>query len=209
MRSIDPDIVAELSAQELRPFLLLDMEIDSVHYRYTDCDVPIMVSTDRFDPRGFRIDQVRYSLKTIVDSMSLETDNLDDALTAAFVGGTPQGAPTTLKLVVLDSSLAIIVSPVTWFEGEIDAWGLDEEKISMMVVSELSRWNQRTLQKHSASCRWKEFTGAECQYAGTETWCDRSYTRCTALGNTDNFGGFRYLPSIMDKEIWWGRERKV
>jgi hypothetical protein len=94
--------------------------------------------------------------------------------------------------------------PVTLFQGTIDGWDLDEEKVSLTVASELVQWSQRTLAKHSSSCRWKKFKGTECTYAGAEAWCDRTYTRCAALSNQANFGGFRWLPSIIDKEIWWG-----
>jgi hypothetical protein len=45
----------------------------------------------------------------------------------------------------------------------------------------------------------------ECAYIGSETWCDQSYDRCSALGNADNFGGMRFIPSIAEKEIWWGK----
>lgn len=91
------------------------------------------------------------------------------------------------------------------FEGLIDSWSMSEGKIEITVANILSQWAQRTLSKHSASCRWKEFKGTECGYAGSETWCDRTYARCEVLSNTASFGGFRWLPSIVDKEIWWGR----
>lgn len=39
----------------------------------------------------------------------------------------------------------------------------------------------------------------------TVTECDRSYSRCSYLNNTANFSGARWLPSILDKTIWWGR----
>jgi len=34
--------------------------------------------------------------------------------------------------------------------------------------------------------------------------CDRSYASCTAYANTDNFGGFRFLPYLENKEVLWG-----
>lgn len=34
------------------------------------------------------------------------------------------------------------------------------------------------------------FKGDLCQYAGAETLCNRTYTRCTELSNKTNFGGF-------------------
>lgn len=48
----------------------------------------------------------------------------------------------------------------------------------------------------------------ECAYLGSEAWCDQSYARCCNLGNSGNFGGFRFLPSLMEKDIWWGRVPK-
>ena len=38
-------------------------------------------------------------------------------------------------------------------------------------------------------CRFR-FKDSWCKYAGVETECDRSLTRCRALGNSVNFGGF-------------------
>jgi hypothetical protein len=49
----------------------------------------------------------------------------------------------------------------------------------------------------------------ECGYIGAETWCDQSYERCATLMNTANFGGERFLPALMEKEIWWGRSRSI
>jgi len=332
MRSIDTDILAQFEAKELRPFMLLDMNINSTHYRRTDCDVPIVLNGNRYEPLGFRISPIRYSATNIVDQVQIDVDNLDQVMTAAFVGGTPQGEDVILEIVVLDSDYNLIPdasTSVTVFEGEIDSWSLDEEKLSVIVTGELAKWAQRTLAIHSASCRWKVFKGTnwvtngtfdsdtiwtkqtgwdigvthagkahcdgsqaanthlyqniplvigriyrvsftvsnynagnaacgcgdgawspwrgangtyhetltcagnttfyiagdadfigsiddvvlydvatnQCLYAGAETWCDRTYARCTVLGNTDNFGGFRWLPSIIDKEVWWGRLR--
>jgi hypothetical protein len=199
--------MAALQADELRPFLLLDLNIDDTHYRYTECDVSISSGGNLFQPRSFKISAITYSLSKVVDSMQMETDNLDDALTAAFVGGTPQGSPVLLQQVLLDSDYSVIVEPITWFDGEVDDWQL-KESLRLTVVSEMVQWAQRTLNRHSPSCRWRTgFKGTHCGYSGDQTWCDRSYKRCESLGNTANFGGFRWLPSIVDAEIWWGRSR--
>ena len=39
-------------------------------------------------------------------------------------------------------------------------------------------------------CRYKVFKGDRCQYAGGETECDRTLTRCRVLNNSNHFGGF-------------------
>ena len=37
-------------------------------------------------------------------------------------------------------------------------------------------------------------------------WCDGSYDRCLLMDNTANFGGFRWLPALQDRKIWWGQK---
>jgi lambda family phage minor tail protein L len=44
-------------------------------------------------------------------------------------------------------------------------------------------------------CNW-DFKGFECAYAGAATDCDRTWTRCQALGNAPRFGGYPGLNQI-------------
>ena len=171
---------------------------------YTD-DVSV-AHRNVYTPLGFKFSNVRYSLSNIVDKVDIEIDNLDMVQTAIFVDGTPQGSDVVLSLVVLDANLKVVnASAVTLFEGEIDTWNLNERRLSVTVTSIFYNWGQRTLSKHSPSCRWKAFKSTECGYVGAADWCDRTYTKCATLSNTTNYGGFRWLPSIVDREIWWGR----
>lgn len=208
MRTINAELLAQFASEQLRAFRLLDFDIDSVHYRYTNCDVPLLCDGNLFTSKDFRIENVGYSSNQFVDRMQIEIDDIKAVLRNAFLDGTPQGSSTILMVAVVDSKGSVLDSGsayTTLFDGEIDDWSLDESKISISITSILTKWAQKTLSKYSASCRWKKFKGTECTYSGGETWCDRTYVRCTALGNTANFGGFRWLPSIVDKEIWWGR----
>jgi hypothetical protein len=208
MRTINASIVSQLAAEELKPFILLSWTIDGTTYRYTDCDVPVHL-TNTYNPLGFKFSNVKYSLSNIVDKVDIEIDNLDSAQTAIFVDGTPQGSEVVLSGVFLDSNLNIVnTSAVTLFEGEIDSWNLTESSLRVTVTSIFYNWNQRTLSKHSPSCRWKQFKSTECDYAGASTWCDRTYAKCLTLANSTNYGGFRWLSSIVDKEVWWGRVQK-
>lgn len=42
-------------------------------------------------------------------------------------------------------------------------------------------------------CPW-DFKSEQCGYVGAEATCDKSWARCSALANTDGFGGMRYIP---------------
>jgi hypothetical protein len=184
------------------------MDINGTDYRYTDCDVPIVHDGNTYTPRGFKFQPAKYSTGRIVDQVQIEYDNLDSVLTSVFVDGTPQDSDAMLMVVIVDDDGTLVSDTdddVVLFDGQIDSWVLDEEKLKVTITSALSKWSQKTLSKHPKSCRWKVFKGTECQYAGGSSWCDRTYARCIALSNTANFGGYRFLPSLVDKVIWWGR----
>lgn len=212
MRTIDSSIVSQLEAEELRPFYLLSMDVDGTVYRYTDCDVSIYLS-NVYDSLGFSFNAVEYSTGGIVDSLTIEIDNVDQVQTSLFVGGTPQGGELILSQVVLDSSYEIVGgASITLFEGEIDSWELDGQVLKVTATSIFAQWSRNTISRHAASCRWQVFnsstlgtSGVECGSTAGASWCDRTYARCSALNNTSSYGGFRWLPSIEDKEIWWGR----
>lgn len=207
-RSITSQILDEYKAGELFPYFLLQFSDGSNVYRYTSLDVPQFFTgtgspSGMFEPRGFQFDSVTYSMGQIVDDAVIRIDNLDQVCTSIFVGGTMQGQPASIYTGVLTASGGNIGS-VLFFEGQIDSFELDEQELRLMIGSPFSKWSHKATGKHSSSCRWKVFKGTECQYSGAETICDRSYARCSALGNTAHFGGFRFLPDLENKVLWWG-----
>lgn len=207
MRSIDADILAELAKVKYTEFRGVKLTISATDYLYTDADVPMVVNAERFEPRGFKISNLSYSQANIVTRASIEMENLDDVFSSLFVGSTVQGSTVEIHSIIYfdsDPPDSTIV-----FEGTIDDWSLDEERVTITIASVLQRWSQRTINNYGPSCRWKVFKGTECGYTGGATTCDRSYQRCVDLGNQDNFGGFRWLPSIQDKPIWWGQKPAI
>jgi hypothetical protein len=208
MRPIDSDIIDQLELKEFRPFFLLTMTIDSVAYRYTDCDIPLVFDGNTFTARGFQSGNVSYSTEQIVDRASFKVDDIDQTMKALFVGGSPRGEPVLFELVVLDSNYDVVDDEsAVLFQGTIDEWNIDEADLIFTTTSLASQWNQRTLATQSSSCRWKAFKGTECTFVGEPTACDRTFAFCESIGNSANFGGFRWLPSIVESEIVWGRNR--
>ena len=47
------------------------------------------------------------------------------------------------------------------------------------------------------ACRWK-FKGLQCQYSGSETKCNKTFSRCKELNNVIRYGGF---PTIGNKGV--------
>lgn len=209
MRSISAAHLDQLGGERITGFALVHLDIPGNPYHFTECDVPVALGGVLYLQRPMELSVISYSLSRIVDTATLSIDNLDDLLTPAFASGLAQESPVAMHVVQFDANNQLIGTPpddhYTPFRGVIDAWNLAEGKVEITVVNDFVRWSQRTLNLHSPSCRWKKFKGAECTYSGAEGWCDRSYARCEALGNAANFGGFRWLPSIEDKNVWWGQ----
>lgn len=207
MRDVDPAVVAALQARQITFFFLFRMTVDAVEYCLTDCDVPIVYDGKTYLPRGFDPGNISRSSGNVVDSVTITIDDTDAELTAAFMDGSAQGVEAALSCVLLDATGAIVGGVETiLYQGTIDSWSLQAERsVAVTLSSPLVAWNRRFTGLHASSCRWRKFKGPRCGYAGGETWCDRSYARCTLLANTDSFGGFRWLPSLESREIWWGR----
>lgn len=51
----------------------------------------------------------------------------------------------------------------------------------------------RNILKRSV-CRYTEFTGDFCKYAGASTSCDRKFNTCISYSNSSNFGGQPGIP---------------
>ena len=99
-----------------------------------------------------------------------------------------------------------IVGGHSLFYGLISDWKIEEDKVWIEVQNELVFWFKKTLRKCDSNCPW-EFGGTECGYSGSGNWCNQSYERCQELSNTGNFGGFRFLPDVAEKDIWWGKSK--
>ncbi len=213
MLNSSPDIQAQLASGEIRAFTLIHMAIKGVDHRYTDCDVPLPLNGALYKPRGYKLGTVSYSLAKIVDSAQFSIDNMDDQLTPSFDGGDPQGSPVTVYLVCLGADYKLLGTypdnNLILFSGTIDDWSSPEGSIEVTIASDMVQWHQKTMRMQSSSCSWPVFKGTECGYSGVATNCDRSYARCSALGNTANFGGERWLPSIEGANIWWGQTPEV
>jgi len=108
MKVLSATILSELQQEEFRVFYLLDIELGSSWYRFTDCDIPLIVDGYKYTPHGFSVEPVRSSMDSIVDNITFEIDNLSDLLTTRFVGGTPKGGTVIYKMVFLDSDYNVV-----------------------------------------------------------------------------------------------------
>ena len=231
MKTFDTALIAELLKQEAIPFWFIDLDLVSATYRYTDMDIDYVLDGNRYYARDVSIGNITGNAGMSVDSVSLSISNADLIISTLFMAEEVRGRPITLSMsafrkrgeekvydiagnvvvaiagddvVVRDAGISLVGSISPLWRGLISSYRITDNAVEIELVSELILWNKKPLRQQTASCRWN-FKGAECRYAGAETTCDQTYDRCTALSNTDNFGGFRWLPDMMEMELWWGK----
>ncbi len=209
MRNIDPDLSLELAKEVYRELWLLDIET-AVPLRFTDLDIPIYYGGNRYTPRGMKFPNIKYAAAMSVDKAEIEIGDADGVIIASFLLENVRNKTVVISHGALNAGYQIIATQEI-FRGYLDEWDKLESQMNVTVTNEFIMWQKKTLRTASATCPWIFKGGAanpECGYTGSETWCDRSYERCVALGNQLNFGGDRFIPSFAGKPIWWGRVPK-
>jgi hypothetical protein len=202
MRNIDVDIIAEIEKEVAMTFFLLELNLTADYY-FTDADQDIFYDGNLYLSVGFDFSDIAYAANMSVDKISLNLDNAGLYFSTLFLGEDVRNKTAKLSFGI-KYGIPFEYGVIDLFQGIISDWNSSELKTQLTVVNEFILWKKKTLRIAQATCPW-DFKGTECAYAGGETWCDKSYDRCMVLSNTNNFGGFRFLPSIAEKEIWWGR----
>jgi len=237
MKNLDTEILAEINKEDFKFFFLLELQLSST-YRFNDIDINIYHGGELFTPRAFSFDSLSGSANLTVESFDIDIDDTDQVISALLLGEDVRNKIAILYFGVVAKTFIEGVKwgdDAEWDEatqweaekykssihiqefvrGIVGGWELyDDNKAKINITNEMVLWNKKCLRPQSSSCPWTfTTTGAtECGYVFTEfggTWCDQSYERCKVLNNTNHFGGERFLPSVIEKEVWWGRQRGV
>jgi parallel beta-helix repeat protein len=152
-----------------------------------------------------------------IDSVTVTFSNVDTVLAQILLNNEIEGRRLIVRKIdrtVFDDSLVI-------FNGLMDRPSRIDEKTAQISAKELlgSIDVEVPARVFSPTCPWP-FKGFECGYAGAETDCNKSWARCSQLGNTNRYGGFRFIPhagmyqyqEVESKRTWytlglWSRKK--
>lgn len=207
MRNFIPGIASTIAAEEMTYFFLLELQLGAATVRYNDSDIQIIHEGETFTPNAFMFGDISGSATLAVESIDIEIDDTGKTLAAIVLNEDIRNKWAILSVGAIDSEYVVHVQE--FLRGIIGGWQLyDENTLKITITNELVLWSKKPLRIQMSSCPWV-FKGTECAYSGGESTCDQTYERCRFLGNTDNFGGDRFINSLMQKEIWWGRTQKL
>lgn len=168
----------------------------------TDESIAVGGTTEIYSPQPFEVTSFDQSSGLGVDSLEIELVSINQDFAQALLSEDVGGVVCTLSLAPLNQAGQVLVVD-TIFRGMIDSWELTDSSCTLTIVTELALWGKKTMRIAQATCPWT-FKGLECAYSGSESWCNQTYMRCGVLGNQENYGGFRHINDIMEKELWWG-----
>ena len=184
----------------------VEMFFSSTTYRYHTLDIDLYFQSDFYAPKTFEVTSIERSSDLSVDKCTLKFSNTDKDMAAVLLTHEQTGQEVRVYIGAIGSDLQI-VNLEHIFIGKITGWDINEREATITVSGFMSEWTKKTLRIAQASCPWP-FGGDECGYSGTAQSCSQSYKNCKLLNNTDNFGGFVYLPKLQEVDIWWGRVPK-
>jgi len=204
MRDFDNSYLLQLSAEEATVFWLVDMEISgTTHQYFCSLDLDILYDGNLYQSFEFKVNPISYSLSMAVDKVELNFANVDLIMSSILLNNAVKKRPIILYLGAMDGMTPLVEAV---FYGIVSEWDADEKQAEIQIVNEFIFWNKKTLRLPSDLCQWPFKDSAECGYTGSETQCNKTYARCSELGNSDQFGGCRFMPALEEKEIFWGRK---
>jgi len=148
---------------------------------------------DVYQAFAFDIDEVKEDGKGGLPTFSIRVSNVTRIL-EPYIDASDGGKDASVTLRVVHSDHLDLTTPE--LEETFDNLGctVDSHWVTFSLGAE-NPMRQRSpkdryLKDH---CRYKEFKGPLCGYAGSALSCDRTFSTCKSLGNVARFGGF---PSI-------------
>ena len=203
MKTISTAINAQLEAEQFVYFYTVELRLSAITLYYTDADRPVHYSDIRYTPAPLSFADIAYAAALSVDQVTVEFGNASLALSAYLLGEDARNRTIIISQGVMNAA-GTVLGLTNLFQGIVGEWELTEDRATIRALNELVLWRKRPLRTASATCPWV-FKGTECGYAGAGAWCDQSFSRCAELVNQVNFGGFRFLPALMERQVWWGR----
>ncbi len=189
MITVTPEYLTALEAASNQPLDVYELQLDSgTLFLSTEA---ITWGGNVYQPWVTGRSSVRRHIGQQFDGMTLTISNVDTNAAQAFLAEEIEGRKFTARKIMRDVTNDSLVI----FSGVMKRISkIDERDIVIEAAQLLGSIQHEIPARHfQSTCPWL-FKGTECGYAGLELECDRSWSRCSELLNTERFGGFRFVP---------------
>lgn len=188
---------SECEKDEIIPRKLLKIELEegSIYVLDNETLDSLVFNQETYIGAPLKHGQIKNDDNSTVNNLQIELSNVDSALSSIIAnrGDVITNAFAVLTLVFLNVNTNQLISGMekVLYSGRCNNLSLDFEKATMTIDSELGGYEKLApVIKYRPTCQVRRFKDCRCGYTGEETACDRSFSRCSELGNTLNFRGF-------------------
>jgi len=169
----------------------------------TDCSVDVVWGGHTYESWAIKCGDISQNSDGQIDDVSLAIGNLDEErfIQKILENYEVIGQKVIIRQFFKDSSNALIDEPISStlrVKGATASLGSVTLTLSIGFDVLLQTVPSRVI--IAKFCRWKEFKGPHCQYAGAETTCDRTWGECLRYSNTVHFGGF---PAVLNSRLYF------
>lgn len=195
MLTIPAALIAEKNALSNKdPFLLLcEIQLTGViTLRLVKNEANVSWDSQTWSAFPFSIDDLGEPARGEVPKVNLRVSNISRAI-QSYIEQYDGGIDSTVILRVVHAD-HLVGTEANTVMCRLDFTVTSCTANSREVVFGLGAsnpWTRRVPKDRARKnfCRWK-FKSTQCGYAGAETTCDKSLTRCRVLANSARFGGF-------------------
>ncbi len=199
-KGLNETMVEQSEKEQNRPIELYEVEVDDgVILRYAANNTnDIVFNGYTYQAASISRTDVEANMESKLEEVSITLPNVNREFSAYVANGGKINGYTCRVLTVMRDALDDPRNYSITFQGELDGAVINGKTFSFRVRSYNGSFNIKVpRRKYSPFCEL-DFKGEWCGYAGAETVCDRTLSRCQALGNSDNFGGFLGVPRIVN-----------
>jgi len=202
LRTLDATFDAQITAYQQHLCWMIDWQLTSTYY-YTSAQHNLVYGGNVYQARSMEVTPAHYTLNIAVNTANVRLDNVDKSMTSILEAEEVRGKKMIIREAALDAQGKFLAQEAV-FIGIVDSFNYDKQWAEMPILSIMTLWRKKLPRRQaSPSCQVRQFGDSYCTSAGA--WCDRSYDRCVALSNKNNFRGFRFMPWLMSNpDIWWG-----
>lgn len=189
----------EIAKSTLKTRTLVTIQLDDGPFRVlaNDTIANIVIGSDTYYTRMVQTSEIETSLDGTVDKMIVSTSDIDQEFSSLVAnnGDILTNRECKVEEIIFDGDTTTIIgNPVLVFDGRINKIQLSAKSFVFTIERILNQYSSLSPNMvFDVNCQFK-FKGSRCAYSGSETKCDKTLTRCKALSNVTNFGGY---PSIV------------
>lgn len=186
--------------EELTAGLFLDLEFTTT-VRYTSFDIDLYHGGNKYVTKEMSVTDLSFASDLSVDVASITLSNVNLDMSAILLNNDELGSKATISIGAVSASRRIYdLEPI--IVANLTGWDANEVTAELKYSGLMAKWSKKTMRTAQSSCPWP-IGGTECAYSGSET-CSQTWVRCKQLSNQLNFGGFPWLPDLMEKKLYWG-----